>query len=248
MLRCFEVISDEMTPMYLPGPGCPAFEGGTATSYAALGDNDEPFQSAESYDKPDGDDDDANDYTNADERRLPSERCQIHRRRRAERGFVVKEISELSHTEFDGGKRGNFKSIHVRFRPHEGAAARACTEWSGEWRRVRVVRAEWHLKGAARREPGSRRCFRSYVVEHLDAPEGFAEKCAPEGDHDLKAIARIVALQGARERGVHPFPHLPKDMTSADSFRAGDLVEVAQSFLGDVSFSFRCCGFLFSTV
>ena len=219
-----------MVPTYLPGPGCPAFEGGTGVSYASRGDDDEAFPPATRYEAQDGDND--ADDANADARRSAAELCQAEKRRRAERGLVVKEFSEHAMAVFDAGKRGFFPAYCVRFRPHEGAAARARTEWAKEWRRVRVVRTEWHLPGAARGSDcggTGRRCFRSYVVEHLDAPRDL-ENCAPERDGDAEAIASIVALQGSRERGVHP-SHLPKDMTHStlpSTFRAGDAVEVNQ--------------------
>ena len=223
-LRCFEVISDDLVPMYLPGPDCPAFEGGTAFSYALRGDDDKPFPPADQYEAADGDND--ADDTKADAQRSDAERCQAEARRRAERGLVVKEFSEHAMAVFDAGKRGIVPAYHVRFRPHAGVAARARTAWAVEWRRVRVIRPEWHLSGAARGVVGTRRCFRSYVVEHLDAPDGFETICSPELDSDADAVARIIALQGSRERGVHPCPHLPNYMTQAITFRAGDVVEV----------------------
>lgn len=156
----------------------------------------------------------------------------------------MKEFSSLSTAVFGGGKHGQFKAWEIRQRPHEGVAARACTKFAAEWRRVRVLPDEDDDQALG---GGARRCFRSYAVEHLDTPVLFshatraAASSEPEKDSHTKHIARILALRGAREQGVGTHL-LPQEATDARTFRAGDAVELRERSIHDESADLDGCG------
>ena len=256
------MISDEASQAYLPGPGCPPYENEPATSYISRGDDDaiarEPLPRDEGFDyiPPPSE----SERRRAETRRraeagLVVKHCSPLSMTVFGGGkhgqFKAWEVRFRPHVG-DAARAchkwaGQWRRVRV-----------VGVEWHlGDTRSTTMTSAGGILDDDDAHSGGGgdvggvsgggggitggvsgdgslrRHCFRSYVVEHLDAPKGFSlsendeSTSEPEFEADAVAVSRVLALQGAREHGVGTHL-LPREATDASKFRAGDAVELRE--------------------